>query len=247
MTVHDDDRPGDDGVHPSTPARRSRGLVVAGVVGLAAVLGGGSYLITDHLRRGSDQSATTSIGRIDSVETSETPSAAASAMASAEPSAAAGPASAAPTASQTPTAAPASPTDAAKVKKEIQAAREKAAKDGYPLQRPLDSKREPVEADTRMEKYAGGTMRITTAKGDLTGQRDQLMAGDDGVPVDGSRCTSKLRFANADKPREMPTVVLCWHTSPTRSVVTMAVSSKGDKPSSATVAAVIAREWARLG
>jgi hypothetical protein len=247
MTVHDDDRPGDDGVHPATPARRSRGLVVAGVIGLAAVLGGGSYLITDHLRGGDDKGATTSIGRIDSVETSDAPSAEASAPASTQPSAAAAPASATAAPSPAPAATLTSPTDAAKVKKEIQAAREKAAKDGYPLQRPLQDKGQPVEADTRMEKYAGGTMRITTAKGDLTGQKDQLMAGDAGVPVGAARCTSKLRFANADKPREIPTVVLCWQTSAKRSVVTMAVADKGGKPSSAAVAAVIAREWAKLG
>jgi hypothetical protein len=190
MTVHDDDRPGDDGVHPATPARRSRGLVVAGVIGLAAVLGGGSYLITDHLRGGDDKGATTSIGRIDSVETSDAPSAEASAPASTQPSAAAAPASATAAPSPAPAATLTSPTDAAKVKKEIQAAREKAAKDGYPLQRPLQDKGQPVEADTRMEKYAGGTMRITTAKGDLTGQKDQLMAGDAGVPVGAARCTS---------------------------------------------------------
>jgi hypothetical protein len=245
MTVHDDDRPGDDGVHSSTPARRSRGLVVAGVVGLAAVLGGGSYLITDHLRNTGHEGATTSIGRIDSVEEpSESPSAPASA--SAAPSSAVASPAASP--SRTTAAAPTpTVTDAAKVKTEIQAAREKAAKDGYPLQRPLEPKGQVVDADTRMEKFDGGTIRITTAKGDLTGQRDQLMAADGGERVGAAFCTSKLRFANADKPRDMPTVLLCWHTSAKKSVVTMAVSTKGVKPSAAASAAVIAREWARLG
>ncbi|MEU4241236.1 hypothetical protein [Actinoplanes sp. NPDC026619] len=209
MTVHDD------GVPPAPPVRRRRGLVVAGVVGLAAVLGAGSYVITDQLRNGDSNSSTTSTGQIDAIGTfSEAPATFTKPSASLSH----------PTRPATTSANPTQLRNATKPPKAAQ-----------------------LEAVTRTEQTANGTMRITTAKGDLAGQQDQRMAGDNGAAVGASRCTSKLRFANAAKPQEMPAVLLCWRTSAAKSVVTMAVSSTGEKPSSAVSAAVIAREWARLG
>jgi hypothetical protein len=253
MTVHDDDRPGDDGVHRSAPAfwsRLGRRQAMAGAIGLAAVLGGGSYLLTTQLTSGNDTTATSEVGPLGPVgaSASSTPgfvSAAPSVAGSAAtPTAAAqavspGPASAAAT------TAPAPTTDAAKVRKEVQEAREKAAKDGVSLKRPLTAKGGPIEGlSTRTENTANGTIRITTAKSDLTGRQDQLMAADAGKAVGRARCTQKLHFSNADT-REIPTILLCWRTSDSRSVVTLAVARTG-KPSMDASVAVIDREWARL-
>ncbi|MDY7090472.1 MAG: hypothetical protein SYR96_35960 [Actinomycetota bacterium] len=99
---------------------------------------------------------------------------------------------------------------------------------------------------TRTETTSEGTIRITTAKGDLTGKQDQLMAADEGRPVGKARCTQRLRFSEAAPPREISTVLLCWRTSDERSVVTLAVSREG-KPSAAASTEVISREWTRLG
>ncbi|MEU4241232.1 hypothetical protein [Actinoplanes sp. NPDC026619] len=48
------------------------------------------------------------------------------------------------------------------------------------------------------------------------------------------------------EPREIPTILLCWQTSASRSVVTFAVSDKG-KPAVNESLKVIDREWAKLG
>lgn len=47
-------------------------------------------------------------------------------------------------------------------------------------------------------------------------------------------------------PRDIPNVLLCFRTSATRSVVTLAVGKTGS-PSATTSTAVLAREWAKLG
>ncbi|WP_433366460.1 hypothetical protein ACQPZX_37775 [Actinoplanes sp. CA-142083] len=221
--------------------RWRRGVLMAGVVGTAVVLGGGSYLLTDHLTRGDN--VTTGAGP---VEVSVAPSVASASPAASSPAAQSASPSAVPTA-----AAQAVPTtseaDEAKTKKEIQAARDAAERDGVPLRRARTPKSAPVaDAVTRTEDIAGGTIRITTARGDLSGQSDQLIAADDGEPVGTARCTRNLRFNNVDKVKQIPTVLLCWRTSAERSVVTLAAADSG-KPSSAASVKVIEREWAKLG
>jgi hypothetical protein len=260
MTAHDDDRPGDDGVHRSTPAGRprvGRRQAVVGVIGLAAVLGGGSYLLTTHLTSGNNSTATSGAGALGTFggPTPDSPDvspAAPSAVVSTDAPDAMSPtptlASAAVTTrpATAPTVKPAATTNPAAVKKEVQDAREKAEKDGVSLQRPLSAKGGSVQdLSTRTEKTGEGTIRITTAKGDLTGQQDQLMAADGGTPVGQARCTQRLHFSNAGA-RKIPTILLCWRTSASRSVVTLAVSRNG-KPSEDASTAVIDREWARLG
>jgi hypothetical protein len=133
-----------------------------------------------------------------------------------------------------------------KIRKEIRAARAKAAADGVPLRRPLEQKTSTGAISQRTEKIADGTIRITTARHDLTGQGPLAIAADEGTKIGDARCTNKIRFSTGAPAQERPTLLLCWRTSAKRSVVTM-IATPGGKPAAATSVGVIDREWAKLG
>lgn len=99
----------------------------------------------------------------------------------------------------------------------------------------------------RIEALGNGTIRIVSAPRDLSGERELALAGDKGKPVgDGVRCTSEVRMASGVPASQRPTMLLCWRTSETRSVVTMAVIPKGEAPTAESVD-IIGKEWAKLG
>ncbi|HEU4347088.1 MAG TPA: hypothetical protein VFR35_04790 [Actinoplanes sp.] len=138
------------------------------------------------------------------------------------------------------------------VAQEIADARAAAARDGHPLQRPLTAAPGaaaaigPVTVTNQGSLKTGGTMRVVSARYDLTGQRELLWAADRGKPVGSARCTQNFRFSNDAAPKERPSMVLCWRTSASRSVLTVAVASQG-RPAAAKSVAVIDRRWAELG
>ncbi|MEU8813363.1 hypothetical protein [Actinoplanes sp. NPDC048796] len=246
MTI-DDDRLGDDGVEKSP--KRHRKLAV-GAAGLAVVLGGGAYLVATQATENTETSGVGAIGAPATVAPAPaspspqpTPSPSAT---SALPSAAPSPASASP--SRKPVAAKSTkPVVKSEVKREIQKAREAAEKEGHPVRRGLSAAgTTKVAASQRTETTADGTMRVITAKGDLTGQNELLWAADKGEKVGTARCTQRFRFSAGDPGRERPSMLLCWRTSEGRSVVTVAVAKKG-RPSPATSVATINREWSKLG
>jgi hypothetical protein len=243
MTTEHADRPHDDG--PDQPARTGgrrtgrRTGAVAGTIGLAAVLaGGGVYLLTKPKH---EQTVTTT-AQATSAASSPTPA----------PSSAPASPSAGPTGQSR--AAKASSARPRTPQEEVSAARRDMAKNGVEVIRPLappDPAGQALAAsatqtDTGSLKNDGGTMRVVTAHGDLTGLRELAwVAG--GVTVHGDvRCTQTFRFANQAKPTRQPTLLLCWKTSPTRSVVTAQVRTDGH-PSVSRSTAVIAREWRKLG
>src|SRR4029453_2428523 len=92
----------------------------------------------------------------------------------------------------------------------------------------------------------GGTMRVVSAKQDLTGQRELKWAADDGEAVGQARCTQTFVFSSGSPAKERPTMLLCWRPSTERSVITVAVSSSG-RPSKATSVATLNTQWAKLG
>ncbi|WP_127542579.1 hypothetical protein [Actinoplanes sp. OR16] len=134
-----------------------------------------------------------------------------------------------------------------KAEKEIREARRKAAEDGVELHRPLKAKvaaEGPVTEQTKTIK--GTTVRVTSARHDLTGTQRLLIAGDEGWGVgNGIHCTNRIRFSQNVPATERPTVLLCWRTSSDRSVITMATDPQG-KPSTATSVDLIKDEWAKL-
>ncbi|GAA0538567.1 hypothetical protein GCM10010172_19800 [Paractinoplanes ferrugineus] len=97
----------------------------------------------------------------------------------------------------------------------------------------------------RSEHRPDGSLRIITARSDLTGQRELRWAADAGRPIGDLRCTQNLHFNDDARPSRQPNLLLCWRTSATRSVVTLMVDH-GGHPSVADSAGVIAREWAAL-
>lgn len=107
--------------------------------------------------------------------------------------------------------------------------------------RPLAAAGGPLAAvSTSTRTTAEGSIRVTAAKADLAGRGDLLLAADGG---DG-RCTRNLRIGEASA-RVVPTMLLCWRTSATRSVITLATATRG-RPSATASLAVLDREWARL-
>jgi hypothetical protein len=130
----------------------------------------------------------------------------------------------------------------------IAAARAAAAKDGFPIQRPLAAAQSGPVTVTNSGSLMrdGATLRIITAKYDLTGQRELAWAADGGEPVGNAHCTQNFHFSNNGTARERPTMLLCWLTSAGKSVVTVAVTKQG-RPSTAASVATIDQQWAKLG
>lgn len=228
----------------SASTRRRRRQVAAGIVGLA-VLGGGSFLITQQLAA-DDETVVRDPGALAPLApATEISPLVTTAPASAEPSE---------TASSPPSAKPtstANPSRSLTPEERVAKARAEASKDGIPLQRPLVPTGEaaaaagPVDVRNTGSLAKGGTMRIVTARYDLTGQREQAWAADDGEVVGSSRCTQNVHFTNDSEPRERPTMLVCWRTSQNKSVVTVAVVKQG-RPDATKSVAVIDGEWAKL-
>lgn len=249
MTTNDDNLPGDDGNQGKT-ATRLRGrryrVVAAGVAGLA-VLGGGAYLIADNAGR-HEQASTTSLAPPATASASADSVATADSVGAAEPS----PSSSAvrkPPSSPAPTAAAGTEATTKTAAEQVAEARKAAAKAGYPVQRGFtaapDAPKGPVKVTNTGSLRTGGTMRVVTAKHDLSGQRELLWAADKGEPVGNAQCTQKFHFSNKRKAAVRPTMLLCWRTSKQKSVITVAITVEG-KPSSKASVAEIDKQWARL-
>jgi hypothetical protein len=67
------------------------------------------------------------------------------------------------------------------------------------------------------------TLKVVSAHGDLTGQRELAWAADAGHAVGAARCTQNFRINPQSKAGIRPTMLLCWRTSATKSVYTLAV------------------------
>jgi hypothetical protein len=88
----------------------------------------------------------------------------------------------------------------------------------------------------------GTTLRLVTALGDLSGQRELAWVSDAGQPVGNSRCSQNFHRSGGAPAAEIPALLVCWRVSPQRSVIAVAVSNRG-RPSSANAVAAIDRRW----
>jgi hypothetical protein len=247
MTMHDDD-----GFHAAPPAlgrpRRNRVKAVAGVAGLAAVLGAGAYVITTALvsEDSTETRDVTAIGQV--APTSTDPTGATATPASASAQARSTETAADPVKSADPDP---EPTQSKSVEQRIKEAREKAAKDGFPVQRALTAGPDvatPVGEVTVTNEGTlneGGTLRTISARYDLTGQRELLWVADKGEKVGDARCSQRFRFSNNAAPRERPTMMLCWRTSAERSVIIIAVAPKG-RPDAGSTVERLDQQWNRM-
>ena len=226
-----------------TNARRK--LAIVGVVGLAAVMGSGAYVLTDHLA-GDKHAATSETGALAPAVTRssaapESPATETSAL----PRPKAKKSAAAPSTSQPTTPATRS------AEERIKAAREAARKDGHPIRRPLPRATVASVADVKVTntgslKADRGTMRVVSGHGDLTGYRELGWVSGTGEAVGNARCSQTFRFAQEEKPSRKPNLLVCWRTSAAKSVYTVTVNIDG-KPSKQKSVAAIEAEWARLG
>lgn len=245
----------------------SRRRTVVGVTGGAAVLLAGGALLVAQTRDTRPASLPEPPSGASSVAAAPAAGAPAPAPATASRPAAspapapASPAPASPATSPASTGEHATGGDAAsgkhaaksgeETRKEIDQARAKAKADGFALQRPPEAEGAAKMVDESAvkqwtEPIKNGTVRVTTARQDLTGASALLLAGDQGKPVGGGvSCTNKIRFTRDAPPTTQPTVLLCWRTSSTRSVVTM-MAKPGGVPSADANVSIINREWAKL-
>jgi hypothetical protein len=114
-----------------------------------------------------------------------------------------------------------------------------------PTEAPLRAMTAREDVDTTMSKSASAdgrqTLRVVSADGDLTGQQEMVLVGDEGTPVGSVRCTQNFRFSRDAPAETKPTMMICWWITPTRSVYALAVDRTGSAPSAATTAAVVYR------
>lgn len=229
---------------PRIPRRTQ---AIAGAVGLAAVLGGGAFLVTDRMSDDTTTVPTDIAAPAVPVPSASMPSASAPASAATSPAAS----SAAPKPAAS--AAPAPATSKAKTRAQmIEEAKGTAAKADN-VRRPLAPQgaiAAVADADVTVTQTGslteGGTLKVVSAKSDLTGQRELGIVADDGRAVGEARCTQNVRFSAEAPAVEKPTMLICWRTSAGRSVYTVSVVRTG-RPSAETAVAALNKRWAKLG
>jgi hypothetical protein len=92
----------------------------------------------------------------------------------------------------------------------------------------------------------GQSMRVTSARGDLTGQREMALVGDEGRPVGEARCTQTFRFSPDLPPSKKPTMLLCWRITKSKSVYVITTKPNGT-PSEPETVTMLNKEWSKLG
>ncbi|WP_433366466.1 hypothetical protein ACQPZX_37785 [Actinoplanes sp. CA-142083] len=92
----------------------------------------------------------------------------------------------------------------------------------------------------------GAQLRVVSARFDLTPRWKLLGVADAGQPVGNARCTQSFRPDGSATPESRPGLLVCWRTSPFKSIVVVATRAAG-RPEPAVGGAVIAREWASMG
>ena len=228
------------------PRLRRRKQAIAGAVGLAAVLGGGAFLVTDRFAGDADTVAT-ELAAPPAVVPSAGP---ASGPGRAAPSSAAAPGSVPASPAARSAAAPAPTTTKPKTRAQmIEEAKGTAAKSDN-VRRPNPPKIVPADAKVTVTQSGsmaeGGTLKVVSARADLTGQRELGIVADEGRAVGDARCTQNVRFSAGAPAQEKPTLMICWRTSAGRSVYTVAAVPSG-RPSAEKSVVALNRQWAKLG
>ncbi|MGK5678061.1 hypothetical protein [Actinoplanes sp. URMC 104] len=140
-------------------------------------------------------------------------------------------------------------------KERVAAARSLAAKHGAKLMHPVEPKNVPsamseAAANAKVtvvgSAKSGTTMRIVTARGDLTGQRELASVAGDVIPVGPVSCSQRFKFANEEKPAVRKNLLVCWRTAAQRSVVVLTADVHG-KPSRHDTVETVNKQWSKLG
>ncbi|WP_199516756.1 hypothetical protein [Nucisporomicrobium flavum] len=239
--VHDDNPAVLDSVVARRNRRRKQAL--AGVAGLA-VLGAGAFAVTSQVTAETRSHDTAAEAPLPAATSSSSAADATSGPAS---PAAAGPAS--------PAAAGSAPAAAAKPKttqEQIEAVKGTAAKNtAQRIRRPLAAAVDAVADEDLTVTTIGSlkddkaTIKVVSARLDLTGQRELGWVAGKGEKAGSASCTQKIRVSPDLPARLRPTLLLCWRTSASRSVYTVAVNLTG-KPSVKASVAQIDKAWSAL-
>lgn len=121
---------------------------------------------------------------------------------------------------------------------------------GTTVRRPLPADGREAPRDLRVVntgslRQDGKSLRVVTARSDLTGQRELRWVADKGKPVGRARCSQNVK-ASQDTPAQVrPTLLFCWRTSSAKSVFTVAVVLKG-RPDPAESVAKLNAAWNKL-
>lgn len=237
----------DDGVYVSQRRRvQRRKKALVAVVGLAAVLGGGAYGVTMWKTAREATIIAGDTGALGPVRTpfSESPSPSPSSR-SATPSPSVRstvarlsgvPQMARPSPTPTPPGQADDAVAAAQVSRLLRAHRETRPGTLVAASQPITVANEAGPDGT--------TIRVVSARYDVTARGAMLWAADEGLPIANARCTQNLLVNGRAQVR--PGMMLCWRASPGRSVVAVATSKYG-RPAAALSAAAIERAWSHLG
>jgi hypothetical protein len=226
----------------ATRRSRRRKQAAVGVVGLAAVLGAGAFLVTEAVTRDSDAPVPEALAHRPTATSVGTPATPSKKAASSRP----------PAVSVSRTPSPSASARTRTAAERVAAARSAAAKDGVKVQRPLPAATaagalaDLIVTDSGSLRDEGGTLRVVSARGDLAGYKELGWVADDGDPVGSAKCTQTFRFANSAKPARKPNLLVCWRTSGTKSVYTVTVDLDG-RPSKQDSVAALSKRWNAMG
>jgi hypothetical protein len=222
-------------------SRLRRARVAVGVAGLATVLGGAAYVTTSTVLSDGSTTATDPTGP-------QIPAASFTAMPAESPSEDAvsrGSGSAA----MVPTVDISGKPVPSKIVEDVRKAREKMAKDGVKVQRPAARtsaatpiKDEDVEQSTTGKIAEGGTVRVIAARGDMTGQRELSWVAGGITKHRGVDCSQTFKFAQSPTPVKKDNLLICWRTSPKKSVAALVADMHG-KPSKDRAVKALERKW----
>ncbi len=132
----------------------------------------------------------------------------------------------------------------------LRAQASRAAKDGSQVRRPRTGPFRVADQDLHTTESGslaemGWTMKVVSARQDLTGQRELLYVADPGEVVGDARCTQKVTASPDVPPQVRPTLLLCWRLSAKKSVYTVLIDMK-KRPSRQKSVAAIDEAWSNL-
>ncbi|MEU4241230.1 hypothetical protein [Actinoplanes sp. NPDC026619] len=211
-------------------AGRRRGRKVAGVAGLAALLGAGAFLVTDRVTHESGTTTAEPAPPVAMVEQSSGP------IAEQEQTRAVGPAK------------PAVSTTPKSVQERAGTARNANKRLGTEVRHPNAAPAQVDPAAVKVREIGSSTsgrlLKVSSSWQDLSGYRELAWARD-GRPYGSSTCTQTFTPSQNSPAEERPSMLLCWRTSSMKSVYTLAVDRHA-RPSKAAGVAEIDKAWATL-
>ncbi|MDI6101619.1 hypothetical protein QLQ12_23645 [Actinoplanes sp. NEAU-A12] len=137
-----------------------------------------------------------------------------------------------------------------KVVEGIKEARRKMAEDGVKRMPALPQKAIPPDADfqrtTKGSLKEGGILRLLTARSDLTGQQELAGVAGGVTKYRNVPCSQTFKFSTNPAPRKRPNLLMCWRTTPKKSVVAIVVDPGGN-PSREKAVRALEKKWRAMG